>query len=110
MEDQERLYLRKLMVEERSRAIFFFNCYRPVVEQELSLIGEIENLQTILEDTVKQCVSPSNLPLIAEDSITNYKAQERAALPKTEKSVRICQFCIVCHSHSCQVYTVPAQF
>ena len=89
MEDQERLYLRKLMVEERSRAIFFFNCYRPVVEQELSLIGEIENLQTILEDTVKQCVSPSNLPLIAEDSISNYKAQERAALPKTEKSVRI---------------------
>ncbi|XP_065064183.1 protein MTSS 2-like isoform X1 [Rhopilema esculentum] len=86
LEDQERQYLRKLMIEERSRAIFFFNCYRPVVELELTLIGEIENLQTILEDTTKQCTSPSKLPLAAEDAINNYKAPERISLPKTEVS------------------------
>ena len=40
------------MLEERSRAVFFFNCYRPVVEQELTLMGEIEHLQNLLEDTI----------------------------------------------------------
>ena len=75
------------MVEERSRAVFFFNCYQPVVEQELSLVGEIENLQSLLEDTVKQCKNPSTLPPIAEDAINNYRAPEQASLPKSESSV-----------------------
>ena len=75
------------MLEERSRAVFFFNCYRPVVEQELSLISEIEHLQTLLEDTIKQCINPTNLPLASEDLINNFKAPERAALPRTEASV-----------------------
>lgn len=77
------------MMEERSRAIFFFNCYRPVVEQELTLMGEIEHLQTLLEDTIKQCTNPAMLPPPAEDSINNFKAPERAALPKTEASVSL---------------------
>jgi len=86
LEDQEKLALRKLMLEERSRAVFFFNCYRPVVEQELSLISEIEHLQSLLEDTIKQCTNPSSLPLASEDLINNFKAPERAALPRTEAS------------------------
>ena len=87
LEDQEKHYLEKLMLEERSRAVFFFNCYRPVVEQELSLMGEIEHLQALLEDTIKQCKNPSNLPPAAKDSINNFKAPERASLPRTETSV-----------------------
>lgn len=79
------------MMEERSRAVFFFNCYRPVVEVELTLMGEIEHLQTLLEDTIKQCANPNSLPLAAEDSINNFKAPERAALPKSEASVGIFQ-------------------
>ena len=84
------------MLEERSRAVFFFNCYRPVVEQELTLMGEIEHLQNLLEDTIKQCINPSSLPLAAEDSINNFKAPERSTLPKTEASVNIDQ-CLTYH-------------
>ncbi len=87
LEEQERQYLRRLMVEERSRVVFFFDCYRPVVEQELSLVGEIENLQTVVEETIKKCKNPSTLPLIAEDAINNYKAPDQCTLPKSEASV-----------------------
>ena len=75
------------MIEERSRAVFFLNCYRPVVEQELSLIGEIESLQSLVEDTAKQCGNPSQLPGTAEDAIENYKAHEFAALGTERTSV-----------------------
>ncbi len=80
------------MVEERSRVVFFFDCYRPVVEQELSLVGEIENLQTVVEETIKKCKNPSTLPLIAEDAINNYKAPDQCTLPKSEASVSSSSF------------------
>eukprot|EP00794_Sanderia_malayensis_P018607 gene18607-20483_t len=86
LEDQERQYLRRLMLEERARVVFFFNCYRPVVEQELSLVSEVEILQTVLDDAIKECKNPATLPLMAEDAIKNYKAPEQIALPKSESS------------------------
>ncbi|XP_065676228.1 protein MTSS 1 isoform X2 [Hydra vulgaris] len=76
LENQEKDYLRKLMTEERSRATFFFDCYKPCIEQELTLISEIEQLQTILEDTNKLCANPKQLPIVSEDAINAYKVAE----------------------------------
>lgn len=77
LENQEKNYLRKLMVEERSRAAQFFHFYQPVVEQELALISEIEQLQSLLEDTIEQCKQPTKLPEAAEDLINDYKIPDQ---------------------------------
>ena len=64
------------MTEERSRVAQFFNFYRPCVEQEITLVSEIENLQSILDETTKQCSDPLQLPPISEDLIVGYKVSE----------------------------------
>lgn len=64
------------MVDERSRAAQFFNYYKPVVEQEITLISEIEQLQSIVEETAKQCANPTTLPEMSEDSINAYKVPD----------------------------------
>lgn len=64
------------MIDERSRAAQFFKYYQPVVEQEITLIAEIEQLQSIMEETTKQCANPTMLPEISEDSINAYKVPE----------------------------------
>ena len=74
--EQEKLYLRRLMIEERSRAAFFFQCYKPCIEQELTLISEIEQLQSILDETTQQCKCPHQLPAMSEDAIEAYKVPD----------------------------------
>ena len=64
------------MVEERSHAAQFFRCYKPCVEQEITLISEIEQLQSIMDQTTKQCNTPSQLPGASEDAIDGYKVPE----------------------------------
>lgn len=76
LEEQEKSYLRKVMIEERSRAAQFFKCYKPCVEQEITLIAEIEQLQSIVEETAKQCAHPAQLPAMSEDAIEAYKVPE----------------------------------
>jgi hypothetical protein len=61
------------MVEERSRATQFFQLYKPVVVQELTLINEIEKLQSIVDETTVQCQNPANLPETAEEMINDFK-------------------------------------
>ncbi|VDL28548.1 unnamed protein product [Hymenolepis diminuta] len=47
MEDLERASIKRLMIEERGRYCFFFNCLRPVLETETSLLGEISTLREL---------------------------------------------------------------
>ena len=63
------------MVEERARATQFFHYYKPCMEQQITLIADIEQLQSILEETTNQCESPY-LPPIYEDLINEYKVPD----------------------------------
>ena len=75
------------MTEERSRATYFFDCYKPCIEQELTLISEIEQLQTILEETSKLCANPKQLPLISEDAINAYKVADCLQPGKRDENI-----------------------
>ena len=68
------------MIEERSRTAQFFNCYKPCIEQEITLISEIEQLQSIVDETSRQCLNPSQLPIVSEDAIVAYKVPENLTL------------------------------
>ena len=73
------------MVEDRTRASQFFQYYKPVIEQEITLISEIEKLQSIVEETTKQCTNPKELPQLAEDVINGYKVPEYMTVAGTRE-------------------------
>lgn len=75
-EEQEKRYLRKVLVEERSRYCTLATCFRPVVEHEVSMLGELEHLQSILADIIKQTISPSTLPLAGEDLVRDFRLSD----------------------------------
>ena len=60
------------MIEERTRVTQFFHYYKPCMEQQLALLADIEQLQSILEETKVQCESPY-LPQIYEEVVNDYK-------------------------------------
>lgn len=75
-EEQEKRYLKKVLLEERSRYCMLATCFRPVVEHEISLFGEVEHFQSILADIIKQTISPSTLPLAGEDLIREFRLSD----------------------------------
>ncbi|XP_020616868.1 MTSS1-like protein isoform X2 [Orbicella faveolata] len=75
-EEQEKRYLRKVLVEERTRYCLLASCFRPVVEHEISMLGEIEHLQSVLADIIKQTISPSTLPLAGEDLVRDFRLSD----------------------------------
>lgn len=75
-EEQEKRYLRKVLVEERTRYCLLATCFRPVVEHEISMLGEIEHLQSVLADIIKQTISPSTLPLAGEDLVRDFRLSD----------------------------------
>uniref|UniRef100_A0A5K3FHI2 IMD domain-containing protein n=1 Tax=Mesocestoides corti TaxID=53468 RepID=A0A5K3FHI2_MESCO len=61
MEDLERASIKRLMLEERGRYCFFFNCLRPVLETETSLLGEITTLRELFTALSTATQNPSQL-------------------------------------------------
>ncbi|KAM7542580.1 hypothetical protein Aperf_G00000005665 [Anoplocephala perfoliata] len=61
MEDLERATIKRLMLEERERYCFFFNCLRPVLETETSLLGEISTLRELFTALSTATEDPSRL-------------------------------------------------
>ena len=91
MEDQERSYLEKVMIEERTRASQFFNFYKPVLEMEMTLISEIEKLENLLTTTTEKCTKPTDLPEVAKDLIKDLKVPDglRPGNRETSSAVRV---------------------
>jgi len=85
LEEQEKAYLRKVMTDEIERAAEFFDYYKPCVVQELTLVNEIDKLQSILDEATILCANPRQLPVMSEDAITGYKVPEALA-PDREAS------------------------
>ncbi|CDS39508.1 metastasis suppressor protein 1 [Echinococcus multilocularis] len=81
MEDLERATIRRLMLEERRRYCFFFNCLRPVLETETSLLGEISTLHELFTALSTATEDPSCLLEEAETVLAHAGAVGKAGVP-----------------------------
>ncbi|XP_029298934.1 protein MTSS 1-like [Cottoperca gobio] len=76
LEDTEKQAVRKALVEERSRFCCFVSMLKPVVEEEMSMLGEITHLQTLTDDLKTLTMDPHKLPTSSEQVIVDLKASE----------------------------------
>ncbi|XP_059205763.1 protein MTSS 1-like isoform X2 [Centropristis striata] len=66
LEETEKQAVRKALVEERSRFCYFVSMLKPVVEEEMSMLGEITHLQTLTDDLKTLTMDPHKLPASSE--------------------------------------------
>ncbi|XP_061616241.1 protein MTSS 1-like isoform X1 [Phyllopteryx taeniolatus] len=76
LEEAEKQAVRRAMVEERSRFCCVVAMLRPVVEEEMSMLGEISHLQTLTDDLKMLTMDPHKLPAASEQVIVDLKASE----------------------------------
>ncbi|XP_019745876.1 metastasis suppressor protein 1 isoform X3 [Hippocampus comes] len=76
LEEAEKQALRRALVEERSRFCCVVAMLRPVVEEEMSMLGEISHLQTLTDDLKTLTMDPHKLPASSEQVIVDLKASE----------------------------------
>uniref|UniRef100_A0A665UIX1 Protein MTSS 1-like n=1 Tax=Echeneis naucrates TaxID=173247 RepID=A0A665UIX1_ECHNA len=76
LEETEKQAVRKVLVEERSRFCCFVSMLRPVVEEEMSMLGEITHLQTLTDDLKALTMDPHKLPASSEQVIVDLKGSE----------------------------------
>ncbi|KAM6903307.1 protein MTSS 1-like [Lycodopsis pacificus] len=76
LEETEKQAVRKALVEERSRFCCFVSMLKPVVEEEMSMLGEITHLQTLTDDLKALTMDPHKLPASSEQVIVDLKGSE----------------------------------
>ncbi|XP_077405022.1 protein MTSS 1-like isoform X2 [Vanacampus margaritifer] len=76
LEEAEKQAVRRALVEERSRFCCLVAMIRPVVEEEMSMLGEIGHLQTLTDDLKMLTMDPHKLPPASEQVIVDLKASE----------------------------------
>ncbi|XP_040287606.1 protein MTSS 1 isoform X3 [Bufo bufo] len=76
LEETEKQAVRKALIEERSRFCSFSSMLRPVIEEEISMLGEITHLQTISEDLKTLTMDPHKLPSASEQVIHDLKGSD----------------------------------
>ncbi|XP_026559431.1 metastasis suppressor protein 1 isoform X16 [Pseudonaja textilis] len=76
LEETEKQAVRKALIEERGRFCSFVSMLRPVIEEEISMLGEITHLQTISEDLKSLTMDPHKLPSSSEQVILDLKGSD----------------------------------
>ncbi|XP_077207652.1 protein MTSS 1 isoform X12 [Paroedura picta] len=76
LEETEKQAVRKALIEERGRFCAFISMLRPVIEEEISMLGEITHLQTISEDLKSLTMDPHKLPPSSEQVILDLKGSD----------------------------------
>ncbi|XP_061109551.1 protein MTSS 1-like isoform X6 [Conger conger] len=76
LEETEKQAVRKALIEERSRFCSFVSMLRPVVDEEVSMLGEVTHLQTIADDLKALTMDPHKLPPASEQVILDLKSSE----------------------------------
>uniref|UniRef100_A0A3P9QCH9 MTSS I-BAR domain containing 1 n=1 Tax=Poecilia reticulata TaxID=8081 RepID=A0A3P9QCH9_POERE len=76
LEETEKQAVRRALVEERSRFCIFVSMLRPVVDEEMSMLGEITHLQTLTDDLKILTMDPHKLPASSEQVIVDLKGSE----------------------------------
>ncbi|KAG8446300.1 hypothetical protein GDO86_013942 [Hymenochirus boettgeri] len=73
LEETEKKAVYRALVEERGRFCMFVSFLKPVLDEEIGMLGEITHLQTILEDLTNLTTDPSKLPPVSEQVIHDLK-------------------------------------
>uniref|UniRef100_A0A8C3X2W6 MTSS I-BAR domain containing 1 n=1 Tax=Catagonus wagneri TaxID=51154 RepID=A0A8C3X2W6_9CETA len=76
LEETEKQAVRKALIEERGRFCTFISMLRPMIEEEISMLGEITHLQTISEDLKSLTMDPHKLPSSSEQVILDLKGSD----------------------------------
>ncbi|KAH0619419.1 hypothetical protein JD844_000032 [Phrynosoma platyrhinos] len=71
LEETEKQAVRKALIEERGRFCTFIAYLQPVVNGEITMLGEITHLQGIIDDLVVLTADPHKLPLASEQGPTS---------------------------------------
>ncbi|KAF7711353.1 hypothetical protein HF521_000364 [Silurus meridionalis] len=78
LEETEKRSVCRALIEERGRFCSFVTMLKPVFDEEISMLGEVTHLQSILEDLCNMTVDPSTLPPASEQVILDLKGSEYA--------------------------------
>ncbi|KAM7420427.1 hypothetical protein PAMA_014917 [Pampus argenteus] len=76
LEETEKQALRKALIEERQRFCWFVAILQPVVDEEISLLGEVTHLQGISDDLKALTSDPHKLPPASEQVILDLKGSD----------------------------------
>ncbi|XP_027002487.2 protein MTSS 1 isoform X3 [Tachysurus fulvidraco] len=76
LEETEKRAACRALIEERGRFCSFVTMLKPVLDEEISVLGEVTHLQSILEDLCNLTVDPSALPPASEQVILDLKGSE----------------------------------
>ncbi|XP_055723855.1 protein MTSS 2-like isoform X1 [Salvelinus fontinalis] len=76
LEETEKRAVCRALIEERGRYCAFVSMLKPVLDHEISMLGEVTHLQTILEDLSNLTAEPSKLPPASEQVILDLKGSE----------------------------------
>ncbi|XP_078412382.1 protein MTSS 1 [Cetorhinus maximus] len=76
LEETEKQAVCRALIEERSRFCTFVTLLRPVLGEEIGMLGEVTHLQTILEDLTNLTADPQKLPPASEQVILDLKVAD----------------------------------
>ncbi|XP_040592913.1 protein MTSS 2 isoform X5 [Mesocricetus auratus] len=76
LEETEKQAVRRALIEERGRFCTFTAFLQPVVNGELTMLGEITHLQGIIDDLVVLTAEPHKLPPASEQVIKDLKGSD----------------------------------
>ncbi|XP_054983045.1 protein MTSS 1 isoform X4 [Sorex araneus] len=102
LEETEKQAVRKALIEERGRFCAFISMLRPVIEEEISMLGEITHLQTISDDLKSLTMDPHKLPSSSEQVILDLKGSDYSwsyQTPPSSPSTTMSRKSSVCSSH-----------
>ncbi|XP_066493292.1 protein MTSS 2 isoform X2 [Tiliqua scincoides] len=76
LEETEKQAVRRALIEERGRFCTFIAYLQPVVNGEITMLGEITHLQGIIDDLVVLTADPHKLPPASEQVIKDLKGSD----------------------------------
>ncbi|XP_046880558.1 protein MTSS 1 isoform X2 [Hypomesus transpacificus] len=76
LEETEKKAVCRALIEERSRYCSFVSLLKPVLDHEISMLGEVTHLQTILEDLSSLTADPHTLPPSSQQVILDLKGSD----------------------------------
>ncbi|KAG5836409.1 hypothetical protein ANANG_G00254350 [Anguilla anguilla] len=76
LEETEKRAVCRALIEERGRFCSFVTMLRPVLDEEIGMLGEVTHLQTILEDLSTLTAEPTKLPPASEQVILDLKGSD----------------------------------
>uniref|UniRef100_A0A8C4SET6 MTSS I-BAR domain containing 1 n=1 Tax=Erpetoichthys calabaricus TaxID=27687 RepID=A0A8C4SET6_ERPCA len=76
LEETEKRAVCRALIEERSRFCSFVSMLRPVLDEEIGMLGEVTHLQSILEDLTTLTLEPNKLPPASEQVILDLKGSD----------------------------------